>query len=61
MARRPGFDVTNLRKDVEFLDFTPLDISSTQIRKQLRISPAVRALVPEPVVQYILKKGLYPV
>lgn len=38
---------------------TLMDISSTGIRKMLSQGKSIRFLVPEPVRDYILKKGLY--
>ena len=36
-----------------------LPISSTQIRKQLKIKKSARYLIPDSVWQYIVKHGLY--
>ena len=59
VAKRPGFDTANLPKNVEFLDFIPLDISSTEIRNRLRTGVSVAPLIPKEVLDYILKHKLY--
>jgi nicotinate-nucleotide adenylyltransferase len=59
IAKRPGFDTSRLPKQVEFLDFTPLDVSSTEIRKRLKRGDSVSELVPERVLNYIQTKKLY--
>ncbi|MEW6440427.1 MAG: nicotinate-nucleotide adenylyltransferase [bacterium] len=42
-----------------FQEITLLDISATQIRKRIREGKSVRYLVPERVIEYIRKNGLY--
>ncbi len=59
VAKRPGFDTKNLHRGVEFLDFVPLDISSTEIRRRLRKGESLASLVPEAVNNYIHKHQLY--
>lgn len=44
---------------VEILEFTGMDVSSTQIREKLRHRESVRELVPEPVERYILINECY--
>ena len=59
VARRPGFDTRNLPKEIIFLDFTPLDISSTELRAQLAKNGSSGSLVPKPVLDYIRRRQLY--
>ena len=59
VAKRPGFDTRNLPKEVTFLDFTPLDISSTKLRAQLEKDVSSVSLVPKPVLDYIRCHQLY--
>jgi len=59
VAKRPGFDTRHLPAGVEFLDFVPLDISSTEIRNQLKQNKASTSLVPPAVLNYIHKHRLY--
>jgi len=59
VANRPGYDIANLPKEVEVVTITPLEISSSQIRRKIREGKSIRYLVPEAVMEYILAKGLY--
>jgi len=59
VAKRPGFDVRKLPKQVEALDFRPLNISSTQIRRRLREGKSLTSLVPKVVSNYIMRHKLY--
>ncbi|MBI1977825.1 MAG: nicotinate-nucleotide adenylyltransferase [Candidatus Omnitrophica bacterium] len=59
VARRPGFDISPLPKEVEFLDFIPLDISSTAIREKLKKGASVSSLVPKQVLEYMIQHKLY--
>ncbi len=42
-----------------YKDITNMDISSTKIRERLYRRKSIRFLVPEHVIDYIVKKGLY--
>ena len=46
-------------KDIELLNFVPLDISSTGIRKCLKTRKSVVPQVPKKVLNYISKNKLY--
>lgn len=59
VANRPGYDVANLPKEVEVVTITPLEISSSQIRRKIKEHKSIRYLVPEAVREYITAKGLY--
>ncbi len=59
VASRPGFDIRDLPKQVEILDFVPLAISSTQIRKELKEGISSPSFIPAEVKTYIKEHGLY--
>ena len=44
---------------LNFLEVTLLDISSTDIRKRLKVGKSVKYLIPDKVEEYIKKHGLY--
>jgi len=64
---RPGHDLSRLAATlgperaaaIEVLDQPTLDISSTGIRDRVASGLPIRYLTPTPVVQYIVKEGLY--
>ena len=63
VMRRPGEECT---PDIDlsgnrmtFADNPLIDISSTMIRERLRAGKSVRFLMPDTVIDYIAKKGLY--
>jgi nicotinate-nucleotide adenylyltransferase len=63
VMRRPG-EAPSMPGDsgkfnVRFADNPLIDISSTCIRERLRAGKSVRFLLPDQVIDYIRKKGLY--
>ena len=60
VAHRPGFDVSKrLADNIEFLELTALDISSTKIRGLVNAKHSVKYLLPADVIEYIQKHHLY--
>ena len=59
VAKRPGFDIRKLPEGIQALDFRPLKISSTQIRRQLLKGKSLEPFIPKIVVHYIKKHKLY--
>lgn len=55
VANRPGYE----KRGMQTLSITPLDISSSDIRRRLRLSKSARYLVPDKVYSYIMHKRLY--
>ncbi len=60
---RPGFDRAGVRSDLagrmSFLQTSQVDISSTEVRRRLREGRSIRYLVPDAVMDYIRRHGLY--
>ena len=59
IAKRPGYEGRTLPNSVRFLDFEPIDISSTQIRKMIRDGQPVGPWLPKAVLEIIQKHRLY--
>lgn len=59
MALRPGYRLKKIYKDIIALKIKAIDISGYEIRQRIKRKESVRYLVPEPVRQYLEKKGLY--
>ncbi|MBM3252917.1 MAG: nicotinate-nucleotide adenylyltransferase [Candidatus Omnitrophica bacterium] len=59
VANRPGYPFKELPKEAELVLITPIEVSSSQIRKRIREGLSIRYLVPDAVRNYINKKGLY--
>ena len=45
--------------DFKLLDFTPINISSSQIRNNIKINKKIDSMVPKDVREYIYEKKLY--
>ena len=69
-ATRPGYDLSQLRASfgaswqrysdkIKTLEVPALAISSSEIRRRVAAGEPIRYLLPESVVQYIYKHGLY--
>lgn len=59
VASRPGFNLQNLPKHVDVLNFVPLDISSTEARDQIKKGTVPKEMIPENVLTYIKQHRLY--
>jgi len=63
VAGRPGFDIREVpeefRNKIQMVSAPLIDISATMIRRRIREGKSIRSLVPAPVEDYILRKGLY--
>jgi len=59
VAKRPGYEKMKLPPEVQFLNFCPLDISSTQIREAMRQNISVSHLVPASALAIINLRQLY--
>jgi nicotinate-nucleotide adenylyltransferase len=61
---RPDFDLSELQSDpilgnVQILEVSPVEVSSTQIRAAVREGLSIQAWVPAAVAEYITQHGLY--
>ncbi len=56
---RPGHELSTGRKDVSLMEVPAMAISSTDCRRRVSDGEPVWYLVPDGVVQYIAKHGLY--
>lgn len=56
---RPGHELSSQRKDVSLMEVPAMAISSTDCRRRVSDGEPVWYLVPDGVVQYIAKHGLY--
>ncbi len=59
VAKRPGFKTDGLRPEVAFLDFVPLNISSTGVRDRLARCEMNVSEIPDSVLEYIRQHKLY--
>lgn len=59
VGRRPGYPLESVPHKVLVVKISPIDISSSQIRKWIKRGKSVRYLVPEAVIRYIDRRGLY--
>lgn len=56
---RPGFDVKSTEENIQVLKAPLLEISSTQLRLNIREGKSIRYLVPESVREEIERNGYY--
>lgn len=56
---RPPHRMNLFSRRAQFVRMTPLEISSTDIRRRVARGQSIRYLVPEPVARYIKKHKLY--
>lgn len=64
IMRRPGHESINrklikMAKDVKFANNPLIEISSSEIRKNIRNNKSIKYLIPGKVEEYIIKKELY--
>ncbi len=58
-VNRPGYDPDKERYKVSLIDVPQIDVSSSEIRKDLNLGRSGRYLLPESVRTFIEEKGLY--
>lgn len=59
VAKRPGFPIEEVPKNVQVVVITEVEVSSSEIRKRLKEKKSIRYLVPDKVIEYIEKNRLY--
>ena len=59
VVNRPGFNIEDSKIKVKTIAMPGLDISSSSVRRCLRLSKTVKYFLPEKVLKYIKRKKLY--
>ena len=59
VAMRPGFEKLDLPKPAKSLQFSPLDISATQLRDMIRSGKSTDQWIPKPALDLIKEHNLY--
>ncbi len=59
VAERPGYPVEEIPKNIETVVITPIEISSSEVRRRIKEGRSIRYLVPDKVREYIHRKKLY--
>jgi nicotinate-nucleotide adenylyltransferase len=59
VATRPGYPLEKIPSHISTIPIRAVDISGFEIRKAIKENKSFRYLVPETVLKYIKKKGLY--
>jgi nicotinate-nucleotide adenylyltransferase len=62
VMNRPGYDVdvkNEFKRYATIVKVPSIDISSSDIRRRIKMGRSIRYLVPFEIEQYIFKKGLY--
>lgn len=59
-ANRPGYRQSgSFSERILFFEMTPVDVSSTEIRRKIRAGESISAMTPQSVEEYILSHKLY--
>ena len=56
---RPGVNLGKKTQGIRAIEIDALDISSTQVRELIKQGKSINGLVPRPVADYIMRRGLY--
>jgi len=59
VVNRPGINVEDSKIKVRTIEMPGLDISSSSVRRCLRLGKTVKYFLPEKVLEYIKRKKLY--
>lgn len=59
VAQRPGYPVEEVPENIQTVVITPIEISSSEVRRRIKEARSIRYLVPDRVRNYIYKKKLY--
>lgn len=59
VAERPGYPIEKLPNEVKVVLITPIEVSSSLVRKRVKEGRSIRYLVPDEVREYIVEHNLY--
>ncbi|MCM8770924.1 MAG: nicotinate-nucleotide adenylyltransferase [Candidatus Omnitrophica bacterium] len=59
VATRPGYPLENLPQQIITIPINALDVCAFTIRQKIKNNSSIRYIVPDRVINYIQKKGLY--
>lgn len=59
VASRPGYPLENLPKEIISIPIKAVDICAYDLRQRIREGRSIKYYVPDAVIAYIAKKGLY--
>jgi len=59
LAKRPGYQLKKYSNKISVISITELDISSSMIRRRIRMGKSVNYLMPPAVIKYIQRNKLY--
>jgi len=59
LAKRPGYHLKKYNSNISVISITELDISSSMVRRKIKLGQSIRYLMPMRVFKYIKEKSLY--
>ncbi|MFH1622697.1 MAG: nicotinate-nucleotide adenylyltransferase [Candidatus Omnitrophota bacterium] len=59
LAKRPGYRLKRYNRGISVISITELDISSSLVRRKIKLGQSIHYLMPLRVIKYIKEKRLY--